>query len=204
MAATHTDNVAKLYTTIGVHEQTRLPTHPMEREITLLTIKKYLPPAAKIADIGGGPGVLSFALADQGHAVDLRDLTPELIRLAQETQNERKTNGKPVLQSLGVNNALEKSGLEEGSYDGVLLLGPLYHLLQEDERVTAVKNALELLKEGGVLFVAFITIAAHLRDVAMRDSSRIVQNNGFYTQYVSTCQLARGTLEQRKLTSIGS
>lgn len=185
MAATQTDNVAKLYTTIGVHEQNRLPSHPMEREITLLTIKKYLPSAAKVADIGGGPGVLSFALADQGHTVDLRDLTPELIRLAQGTQDERKANGKPVLQSLGVNNALEKSGLEEERYDGVLLLGPLYHLMQEDERVTAVKNALGLLKEGGVLFVAFITVAAHLRDVAIRDASRIVQNKEFYTQYVS-------------------
>lgn len=198
MAATQTDNVAKLYTTIGVHEQTRLPTHPMEREITLLTIKKYLPTAAKVADIGGGPGVLSFALADQGHAVDLRDLTPELIRLAQETQDERKTNGKPVLQSLGVNNALEKSGLEEGGYDGVLLLGPLYHLMKEDERVTAVQNALGLLKEGGVLFVAFITAAAHLRDVAMRDASRIVQNKEFYTRYVSIRPNSLDKLERKR------
>lgn len=184
MSGTQTDNVARLYGNIVDYEQTRLATHPMEREITLLTIKQYLGPTSKVADIGGGPGVISFTLADQGHSVDLRDLTPELIQIAQQTQEKRRTENKPLLNSIGVSNALDKSGLPEENFDAVLLLGPLYHLMNESERVTAVRNALDLVKKGGVLVCAFITVAAHLRDVAMRDARRVVKDADFYAKYV--------------------
>ncbi|OAR01077.1 hypothetical protein LLEC1_05067 [Akanthomyces lecanii] len=88
--ATATDNVAKLYGAIAISEGTRLAEHPMERELTLRTIRAHVPSApAAIADIGGGPGKLAFALADDGHLVDLVDLTPELIAKAQAEQDSR-------------------------------------------------------------------------------------------------------------------
>lgn len=87
------ENVAQLYGKIAEHENTRLAEHPMERELTLRTIRHWLPaPGAasqRIADVGGGPGKLAFALADEGHDVDLVDLTPALIALAEAEQKRR-------------------------------------------------------------------------------------------------------------------
>lgn len=200
--STATENVAKLYGKIAQFEDTRLAEHPMEREITLRTIRHNLPPSSstsscpvRIADIGGGPGKLAFALADDGHHVDLVDLTPDFIAMAQQEQQERQAaadedgrqrRGGGLLQSISVGNALHKSALPAASYDGVLLLGPLYHLLEERERVAAVENALQLAKPGtGVVFCAFISVAAHLRDIAIRDPAKLVRAHDFYQKYVS-------------------
>jgi 2-polyprenyl-3-methyl-5-hydroxy-6-metoxy-1,4-benzoquinol methylase len=186
--ATNAGNVARLYDTIVDYEDTRLATHPMERELTLRAIRESLGPGPKrVADIGGGPGRIAFPLADEGYLVDLIDLSPGLIKLAQTEQNIRKATepNKPVLQSINVGNALATHNLPEAAYDAVLLLGPLYHLVAEEERAQAIENALLLTKPGGLLFVAFISVAAHLRDIAVRDPKRLVEEKDFYDRYVS-------------------
>lgn len=82
---------------------------------------------SRVADIGGGPGKIAFALADEGRQVDLIDLTPDPIQLAQAEQDRRSAAGvnKPLLNSITVGNALDKPPLAEGSYGTVLLLRPL-------------------------------------------------------------------------------
>ena len=184
---TAADSVANLYDHIGAGEVARLQEHPVELQLTLRSIRERLGTneSRRIADVGGGPGAYSFPLADEGHHVDLVDLSPGLIDLAQRHQDERKAAGnKALVQSLSVGNALDKTILNGGAYDAVLLLGPLYHLLDESERVAAVENAMRLAKPKGFVFVAFISVAAHLRDIAMRDPGRLVTDKGFYAKYV--------------------
>lgn len=187
--ATNIESVAKLYDIIDVNEDTRLATHPMERELTRRALRHYLGAATRhVADIGGGPGRIAFPLADDGYAADLVDLSPAMVRLAQKEQDARRAapGGKPLLQSITVGNALvQSSHLPEGSYDAVLLLGPLYHLINEDERIKAVENALLLAKPTGLIFVAFVSVAAHLRDIAIRDPKKLVNEREFYSEYVS-------------------
>jgi len=58
--------------------------------------------------------------------------------------------------------ATEMSRFAEASFDAVLLMGPLYHLLAEDDRRTALAEARRVLKPGGPLFATFISrYAAH-------------------------------------------
>jgi SAM-dependent methyltransferase len=190
--------VANLYGKIADYENNRLATHPMEREITLRAISQALAtseisPAERkrIADVGGGPGKIAFALADQGHHVDLIDLSPDLIRLAQVEQDQRGASdeNQSLLASISVGDALDKIPLTNDSYDAVLLLGPLYHLMEETERKQAVENALRLAKpRGGLIFCAFISKEAHLRDIAMRDPARLLRQKDFYTKYVRLYQ----------------
>ncbi|PTB41701.1 hypothetical protein M441DRAFT_192737 [Trichoderma asperellum CBS 433.97] len=179
-------DIANLYNILGAGELSRLDTHPVELLVTLRIISEALPLAPqRIADVGGGPGKYAFALADQGHLVDLVDLSLGLIQLAQVEQDRRKAAGKGnLLESLSVGNALDPTILQHGIYDGVLLLGPLYHLVEESERVKAVANAAQLAKPNGVLFVAFVSIAAHLRDVAMREPGRLIAEKEFYAKYL--------------------
>jgi hypothetical protein len=47
-------------------------------------------------------------------------------------------------------------------------MGPLYHLLEQAERETAVAIAHKLLKPGGLIFAAFITRFAPFRDMASK------------------------------------
>ena len=145
----------------------------------------------KLADIGGATGTYSFKLADHGHQVHLRDLSPRLIEIATAKQAQRSTNR---LASIAVGNAIDPllfPSSEAGSFDAVLLMGPLYHLIEEEERVAAIRNGLSLLKEDGVLFAAFISQNAHLRDIAVRAPERLIQQREFYEMYLRTGKYVR-------------
>lgn len=191
--------VANLYGKIVEYEKARLATHPMERELTLRAIRQALaipgtkPTARKrIADVGGGPGKLACALADEGYHVDLIDLSPDLIRVAEAEQQRRSAadDNQALLASIGVGNALDRTALASDSYDAVLLLGPLYHLLEVTERKEAVENALRLARPNeGIVFCAFVSIEAHLRDIALRDPARLVEKRDFYATYVCLCRI---------------
>lgn len=186
--ATSCEAVAKIYGQIAELENNRLATYPMEREITLRAVRHGLSTVASsgsssklIVDIGGGPGELAFALADEGHMVDLIDLSPDLIRLAQAEQDRRIAAGRePLLRSIGTGNALDGNAFDKDVYDAVLLLGSLYHLLDELERKQAVENALALANpKCGLVFCVFVSGEAHLRDLVTREPERLVKQKKF-------------------------
>jgi len=194
------------------HEADRLRLHPMERALTLDAIVQHLEISVpehpesqsrclKIADIGGATGVYAFALADicatQRIQADihLRDLAPKLVALAQIEQDRRIKSASPTLASLAVGSALNADlfpATEHCTFNAVLLLGPLYHLIEHYERITALKYAISLLRSSrpgapnAVLFAAFIPRTAHLRDLATRDPTRLVRPSDakFYAQYL--------------------
>jgi ubiquinone/menaquinone biosynthesis C-methylase UbiE len=115
-------------------------------------------PPAVIYDIGGGTGPYAFWLAELGYTVHLRDMMPLHI----EQARERMQMDAP-LASLAVGDALHLD-LPDASAQMVLLLGPLYHLTEHEERVQALREAWRLLAPGGVVLVAAIPRYASLLD----------------------------------------
>ena len=53
-------------------------------------------------------------------------------------------------------NALDLSRFPDESFDAVFLMGPLYHLMNEESRLQALREAARVLKKGGCLFSSFI------------------------------------------------
>jgi ubiquinone/menaquinone biosynthesis C-methylase UbiE len=124
-------------------------------------LSRYLPPApATVLDVGGGPGVYAAWLAEAGHRVRLVDATPLHVRQALELADGRFEAVE------GDARALEEP---DASYDVVLLLGPLYHLLERAERSAALGEAQRVLRSGGLLAAAGISRFASLLDGLLRD-----------------------------------
>ncbi len=151
--------VRQLYRSDPEREWLRLERHRTEFAVTLRAFEAYMPPApARVLDCGGGPGRYAITLAQQGYEVTLFDLSPELLNWAREQSAELGV----TLSGFEQGTATDLSRFPDASFDVVLLMGPLYHLLDEAERCRALAEAYRVLRPGGVVFVAFITrYAAH-------------------------------------------
>jgi SAM-dependent methyltransferase len=66
---------------------------------------------------------------------------------------------------LVVADARDLSEVEERQFDAALLMGPLYHLVEEADRKVALKEASDRLRVGGVIFSAFISRFGALADL---------------------------------------
>ncbi len=177
------NRVEGYYDRNALDEWERLERHPTEFAVTMLALADYLPsPPARIADIGGGPGRYAIALAQVGYAVTLVDLSRSSLALAREKAEAAGVTLETVLHA----NALDLSELASSTYDGVLLFGPLYHLLVEEERLRAVREAVRLLKPCGTLFAAFVTRFAQFRWAAHHDAAWLARDREYTEQFLAT------------------
>jgi ubiquinone/menaquinone biosynthesis C-methylase UbiE len=133
----------------------------VERERTQEIISRYLPPPpAVVLDVGGGPGVYAIWLAAKGFAVHLIDAVPLHVEQALEASARQP---QLALKSAVVGDARSVSRPDR-SADVVLLLGPLYHLTERHDRVTALREAGRVLRPGGVVFAAAVSRYASVLD----------------------------------------
>ncbi len=132
----------------------------LELARTLELLERILPPPpARLIDVGGGPGAYASALARRGYDVHLYDL------LDLHVQQARQTSDAQPQHAFSANVADARSLSEpDVSADAVLLLGPLYHLTERAERIEALREALRILKPGGVLAAVGISRFAALLD----------------------------------------
>ncbi len=141
-------------------EQSRLNEHRLERDRTLMILKKMMPTApAVVLDIGGAAGAYAFRLANQGYEVHLIDPVP--LHIEQALNFQRASSIKLASCSIGDARHIEREGQ---CADVILLLGPLYHLISQSDRSKALKESYRLLKPGGTLFAVGISRFASFMD----------------------------------------
>lgn len=121
----------------------------VEFATTLRYVEKYLQPGMRILEIGAGTGRYSHYFARQGYAVDA-------VELVQHNIDQFRALNLPEEQvTIVQGNACDLSGFGDSIYDITLLLGPLYHLFTEAEKLTALREAIRVTKKGGVVFAAY-------------------------------------------------
>jgi SAM-dependent methyltransferase len=143
------DEVVDYYTN-QYREDLRFRTHAGNRLEWLRTneiLDELLPPRSRVLDVGGGPGAYGRALTTAGHRVRLLDLTPAHVTAA-------RTGEPPVEADIADARALPEA---DGTYDATLLLGPLYHLLDRDDRIRALSEAARVTRPGGLVLAAAIS-----------------------------------------------
>ena len=57
--------------------------------------------------------------------------------------------------SINQGNACDMSAFSDESFDVVLLLGPMYHLFSDEDKIKAMSEAIRIAKKGAVLFVSY-------------------------------------------------
>jgi len=130
---------------------------PLEFARTIELISRYLAPAPlEVLDVGGGPGSYARWLHDRGDDVTLVD--PVALHVEQaRAQSLRAEVGDA-----------RRLAQPDRCADVVLLMGPLYHLVEEDGRARALAEAHRVLRPGGLLIATAISRSAALQDMLVR------------------------------------
>jgi ubiquinone/menaquinone biosynthesis C-methylase UbiE len=124
-------------------------------------LRRHLPvPPARVADIGGGPGVHAQWLADSSYQVHVVDIIPRHV-------NQVRSALGPKGVTAEVGDARELN-LPSASFDAAVLLGPMYHLTERADRLQALREAARVVKSGGLVAVGAIS-----RFASLFDSTRI-------------------------------
>ena len=145
------DEIRRLSSSGGQLEETRI------REL----ISRHLPATpAVVYDVGGGPGNYACWLARGGYEVHLVDPVP--LHVEQASAASQAQPDYPIVE-LYVGDARHLDRAND-SVDVVLLLGPLYHLTERNERIAALQESYRILRRGGIIFaVAISRYASTLR-----------------------------------------
>ena len=144
---------------------------PDEFRTTLRAMSEFIPPRSTILDIGGGPGRYSIELAKAGHRVTLLDLSSRNVELARQKAKESRVQIADFVHG----NALDLSRFADSAFHVVLLMGPLYHLVEPSDRDLAIREALRVLVPGGLFFASFITRYSVYIDLLKHDPGEITR-----------------------------
>lgn len=126
----------------------------LEHARTQELIVRHLPSApATIIDAGGGAGIYACWLASLGYKVHLIDTVPKHVEQARTASAQQP---KFPLASAQVGDARHLPH-EDNSADAVLLLGPLYHLVEREDRLACLREARRVLRSGGLVWGAGIS-----------------------------------------------
>lgn len=174
------NNVEEYYN-YAYDEWNRLERHRIEFEITKKVLNEYIGDNSEVLDVGGGPGRYSIYLAQKGHKVTLVDLSGKQVEQAEENAAKACV----TIQRFIKGNVLNLGNILHGkTYDAVLCMGPMYHLLEESERKEAIRQCLNLLKPCGVLVASFISVYAPIIDCLKKFPGQIKEQKTSLLNYL--------------------
>lgn len=105
---------------------------------TMKYIDKYLKPGMRVIEIGAGTGRYSHCIARRGYEVDAVELIDSNIEIFRK--NTEEGENIRIFQE----NAVDLHAFESDAYDIVLLLGPMYHLYTEKDKLSALLEAVRV------------------------------------------------------------
>jgi len=153
------DDIVRHYTE-AFDEESRLSDRigPFEYVRTKGLIARYLEQGRQIVvDVGGGAGAYTLWLAEQGHEVHFIDIVPRHVDRVKE-----KARGRSLtLGSARVGDA-RSLAFEDEFADLVLLMGPLYHLTDQGDRIKALRDCARAVKRSGRVLCTAISRFASL------------------------------------------
>jgi ubiquinone/menaquinone biosynthesis C-methylase UbiE len=116
---------------------------------TMKYINKFLEKGMRVLEVGAGTGRYSLALAEKGFQVDAIELVQHNIDIL---KGKIKENYNIDVKQ---GNAMDLSCYRDETFDITLVLGPLYHLFNYDDKKQAISEAIRVTKKGGTIFVSY-------------------------------------------------
>lgn len=134
-------------------------------------IDRFLQKGMRVLEVGAGTGRYSLHYAKAGfqvHAIDFVEHNVQILKSKIE-------NGMNITAQQG--DALDLSRFDDNTFDVTLVLGPLYHLYNDNDYHQAIKEAIRVTKRNGIVAFAYLTSDSIIIDWALENQNLIKGQN---------------------------
>lgn len=136
--------------------------HTIEFITTTKYIDKYLNKGDKILEVGAGTGRYSIFYASKGFNVTAVELVNKNLNIL-KSKIEEKMNINAFQ-----GNCINLEMIEDNTFDITLVLGPMYHLYNDEDINKAMKEVIRVTKKNGKILLAYITDDAVVLSYGLR------------------------------------
>jgi 2-polyprenyl-3-methyl-5-hydroxy-6-metoxy-1,4-benzoquinol methylase len=153
----------------------------------------------KVADLGCGIGLDSIALAKNGHAVTAFDISPRMIKTANNNKQRHNVN-----VDFRIGSIVNLPSKYHGKFNSVVCMGNTISHLNQKELHQAFINFYELLTPEGKLFVhilnydKIIKSNKRINNIANREGKTIIRFYDFFENFIRFNILACETADAKK------
>lgn len=141
--------IAEHYTNYDENGRLITRTGSVEYITTMKYIHNALKPGMRILEVGAGTGRYSLSLSREGYDVTAVELVEHNISVFKSRLAE--TDSVKIMQG----NILDLSFLDSEEFDLTLILGPMYHLYTEEDKIRALREAKRVTKPNGLIMAAY-------------------------------------------------
>ena len=99
-----------------------------------------------ILDVGAGTGAYTIELTNEGYDVTAVELVKHNLKVIESKNKDIK---------LYQGNAIDLSRFKDASFDVILLFGPMYHLIDFNDKIKALLEAKRVCKKDGLIFISY-------------------------------------------------
>ena len=156
----------------GWERLVRDPYHTLELLVTMHFLAKYLPKNGLVLDAGGGPGRYTIELAKKGYEVVLHDLSPRCLEIA--AREIEKAGVRTRVKDIVEGSITQLSEFADESFDAVLCLGALSHLIERRERERAARELIRVTRKRAPIFVSIIGLDGVFRTVLQQSPHELL------------------------------
>ncbi|MBE6161357.1 MAG: class I SAM-dependent methyltransferase [Firmicutes bacterium] len=125
--------------------------HSLEYTVSKTYFDKYIKPGDRILEVGAGTGAYSLYYANKGYKVNAIEFVEHNLNILKS----KIADNMDIVAEQG--DAVNLSRFEDNTFDVTLVLGPLYHLYEDNEINKAISEAIRVTKKNGIIALAYIT-----------------------------------------------
>ena len=177
-------DVVRRYYDTNVEREWRRFEHPYQRIefiTSLALIDRYFPLTGHIGDIGCGPGRYAIEMLKRGYHVTLFDLSERALAFAQEKIVALNVAAEDLING----DARDLSMLDDALFDGLLLMGPMYHVIEAADRQQVLTEVHRVLKPGGIALIAYLN-SWGVMQIGLRDFPALYSDLDFMQQMLDS------------------